>query len=150
MERCQKYDGDAGERKETVERREKRSPAIGGPALTWWLTPTEEQLRARYNPDLLKKSIEQREEREQEFDEFVTKLKEYSKSDNAGGRSLDRGQGRGGAETKGGASGGQGAAAGGRGAERGDEARGRPGVKVTSAGAAPSEGITTAPSGRED
>ncbi len=30
MERCQKYDGDAGERKETVERREKRSPA-----LTW-------------------------------------------------------------------------------------------------------------------
>ncbi|KAK4081466.1 hypothetical protein Purlil1_11644 [Purpureocillium lilacinum] len=55
--------------------------SIGGPALTWWLTPTEEQLRARYNPDLLKKSIEQREEREQEFDEFVTKLKEYSKSD---------------------------------------------------------------------
>ncbi|UNI24206.1 Assembly factor cbp4 [Purpureocillium takamizusanense] len=55
--------------------------SIGGPALTWWLTPTEEQLRARYNPDLLKRSIEQREEREQEFDEFVTKLKEYSRSD---------------------------------------------------------------------
>lgn len=45
------------------------------------LTPTEEELRAKYNPDLLKKSIEMREEREQEFDEFVTKLKEYSKSD---------------------------------------------------------------------
>ncbi|PHH87353.1 hypothetical protein CDD83_8989 [Cordyceps sp. RAO-2017] len=55
--------------------------SVGGPALTWWLTPTEEELRSRYNPDLRKKSIEQREEREQEFDEFVTRLKAYSKSD---------------------------------------------------------------------
>lgn len=45
------------------------------------MTPTEEELRSRYNPDLLKKSIEGRAEREREFDEFVTKLKEYSKSD---------------------------------------------------------------------
>ncbi|KZZ93280.1 CBP4 domain-containing protein [Moelleriella libera RCEF 2490] len=45
------------------------------------LTPTEEELRSRYNPDLLKKSIEGRAEREQEFDEFVTRLKEYSQSD---------------------------------------------------------------------
>ncbi|EFY93092.1 CBP4 domain-containing protein [Metarhizium acridum CQMa 102] len=45
------------------------------------LTPTEEELRAKYNPDLLKKSIETREERQQEFDDFVTRLKEYSKSD---------------------------------------------------------------------
>ncbi|POR32577.1 Cbp4 [Tolypocladium paradoxum] len=55
--------------------------SVGGPALTYWLTPTEEQLRSRYNPDLLKQSVEKREEREQEFDEFVTRLKEYSKSD---------------------------------------------------------------------
>ncbi|KND87376.1 Assembly factor cbp-4, partial [Tolypocladium ophioglossoides CBS 100239] len=55
--------------------------SVGGPALTYWLTPTEEELRSRYNPDLLKQSIEKREEREQEFDEFVTRLKEYSKSD---------------------------------------------------------------------
>lgn len=55
--------------------------SVGGPAFTYYLTPTEDELRARYNPDLRKKSIEQREEREQEFDEFVTRLKEYSKSD---------------------------------------------------------------------
>lgn len=55
--------------------------SIGGPLLTMRLTPTEEELRSRYNPDLLKKSIEGRAEREQEFDEFVTRLKEYSQSD---------------------------------------------------------------------
>jgi hypothetical protein len=46
-----------------------------------WLTPTEEELRSRYNPELRKKSLENREERQQEFDDFVTRLKEYSKSD---------------------------------------------------------------------
>jgi hypothetical protein len=45
------------------------------------LTPSEEQLRSRYNPDLQKRSLEGREEKEQEFDEFVTRLKAYSKSD---------------------------------------------------------------------
>lgn len=45
------------------------------------LTPSEEEIRSRYNPDLLKKSVEGREERQQEFDDFVTRLKEYSKSD---------------------------------------------------------------------
>ncbi|TFB03474.1 hypothetical protein CCMA1212_004699 [Trichoderma ghanense] len=55
--------------------------SIGGPALTFWLVPTEEELRSRYNPELLKRSLEGREERQQEFDQFVTRLKEYSKSD---------------------------------------------------------------------
>lgn len=55
--------------------------SVGGPALTYWVVPTEEELRSRYNPDLLKKSIEGRAEREAEFNDFVTKLKEYSKSD---------------------------------------------------------------------
>ncbi|ODA78595.1 hypothetical protein RJ55_05977 [Drechmeria coniospora] len=55
--------------------------SVGGPAFTYWLTPTEEQLRARYNPELLQRSIEGREEKEQEFDEFVTRLKAYAKSD---------------------------------------------------------------------
>lgn len=54
---------------------------MGGPAFTYYLTPSEDELRSRYNPELLRKSTEQREEREQEFDEFVTRLKEYSKSD---------------------------------------------------------------------
>ncbi|KAI1069820.1 hypothetical protein LB507_008456 [Fusarium sp. FIESC RH6] len=55
--------------------------AVGGPAFTMWLTPTEEELRSRYNPELRKKSLENREERQQDFDDFVTRLKEYSKSD---------------------------------------------------------------------
>lgn len=54
---------------------------VGGPAFTYYLTPTEEELFKKYNPDLQKKSLERRAERQQEFDDFVTKLKEYSKSD---------------------------------------------------------------------
>lgn len=48
---------------------------------TAWVSPTEEELRAKYNPDLRKRSLEQGEQRQQEFDDFVTKLKEWSKSD---------------------------------------------------------------------
>lgn len=55
--------------------------AVGGPAFTMWLTPTEEELRSKYNPELRKKSLENVEEKQQEFDDFVMKLKEYSKSD---------------------------------------------------------------------
>ncbi|KAI0019060.1 CBP4-domain-containing protein [Xylariomycetidae sp. FL0641] len=54
---------------------------VGGPAFVMWVQPTEEELFQRYNPDLQRKSLERRHEREQEFDDFVTKLKEYSKSD---------------------------------------------------------------------
>lgn len=54
---------------------------VGGPALTRWVQPTEEELFQRYNPELKKRSLERRAERQQEFDDFVTKLKEYSKSD---------------------------------------------------------------------
>lgn len=54
---------------------------VGGPALTYYLTPTEEELFKKYNPDLQRKSLERRAERQEEFDHFVTKLKEYSKSD---------------------------------------------------------------------
>lgn len=34
----------------------------------------------RYNPELQKRSLQDREKRQEEFDNFVTKLKEYSKS----------------------------------------------------------------------
>lgn len=54
---------------------------VGGPALTYYVTPTEEELFKRYNPELQKKSLERRTEKQEEFDYFVTKLKEYSKSD---------------------------------------------------------------------
>ncbi|GAB1311671.1 Assembly factor cbp4 [Madurella fahalii] len=54
---------------------------VGGPALTMWLTPTDEELFQKYNPELQKRSLERRYERQKEFDDFVSKLKEYSKSD---------------------------------------------------------------------
>ncbi|CAD6575522.1 MAG: assembly factor cbp4 [Alectoria sarmentosa] len=44
---------------------------VGGPALVYW----------KYNPELQKRSLENREQKQQDFDNFVNKLKEYSKSD---------------------------------------------------------------------
>lgn len=71
---------------------------IGGPALVYYVSPTEEELfkaraalpgifetttdaEQRYNPELQKRSLENREQKQQDFDSFVSKLKEYSKSD---------------------------------------------------------------------
>jgi hypothetical protein len=54
---------------------------IGGPALVYYVSPTEEELFLKYNPDLQKRSLENRAGKEQIFDDFVGKLKEYSKSD---------------------------------------------------------------------
>ncbi|KAI9852809.1 MAG: assembly factor cbp4 [Thelocarpon superellum] len=54
---------------------------IGGPALIYWVTPTEEELFKKYNPDLQKRSLANRQARQQDFDDFVGQLKEYSKSD---------------------------------------------------------------------
>ncbi|MCJ1297691.1 assembly factor cbp4 [Hypocenomyce scalaris] len=53
---------------------------IGGPALIYYVTPTEEELFKRYNPELQKRSLANRQERQQDFDNFVGKMKEYSKS----------------------------------------------------------------------
>ncbi|EFQ29573.1 assembly factor cbp-4 [Colletotrichum graminicola] len=54
---------------------------VGGPAFTMWVSPTEEELFKRYNPELQARSLANREKTQAEFDQFVTKLKEYSKSD---------------------------------------------------------------------
>lgn len=54
---------------------------VGGPALVEYIRPSDEELRKRYNPDLQKRSVEQGDRRAQEFDDYVTKLKEWSKSD---------------------------------------------------------------------
>lgn len=48
--------------------------------MVYYVSPTEEELFLKYNPDLQKKSLENRIGKQQEFDDFVTKLKEYSKS----------------------------------------------------------------------
>ena len=80
--------------------------SVGGPAALFYFQPTDEELfkvpdpsihpfqlaiqipsnyhsptNQKYNPDLQRKSLEGRQERQQDFDNFVTKLKEYSKSD---------------------------------------------------------------------
>lgn len=54
---------------------------VGGPAFVMWVSPTDEELVKKYNPDLQRRSREGRYERQKEFDDFVMKLKEYSKSD---------------------------------------------------------------------
>ncbi|KAF2689306.1 CBP4-domain-containing protein [Lentithecium fluviatile CBS 122367] len=54
---------------------------IGGPALVWYVTPTEEEIFKKYNPDLQKRALATRDQRQQEFDSFVMQLREASKSD---------------------------------------------------------------------
>ena len=54
--------------------------SIGGPALIYYVSPTEEEIFQKYNPELQKRSLENRLDRQREFDDFVGKLKEYSKS----------------------------------------------------------------------
>ncbi|KAG0644589.1 hypothetical protein HOY80DRAFT_1028452 [Tuber brumale] len=54
---------------------------IGGPALVYYVTPDPDELFKRYNPELQKKTLEMRGEREKRYGEFMEKLREYSKSD---------------------------------------------------------------------
>lgn len=55
--------------------------AVGGPALCYYVSPTEAELFLKYNPELQKRSLENRYQKQQDFDDFVGRLKEYSKSD---------------------------------------------------------------------
>jgi len=55
--------------------------AVGGPILMYYVTPTEGELFNRFNPDLQRRNLENRDRRQREYDDFVGKLKEYSKSD---------------------------------------------------------------------
>ena len=54
---------------------------IGGPALIYYVTPTEEELFLKYNPELQRRSLERRQEKQEEFDHFVSNLKKYSGTD---------------------------------------------------------------------
>ncbi|KAI5288597.1 assembly factor cbp4 [Ascosphaera acerosa] len=54
---------------------------IGGPALVQYVRPTEEELFQKFNPDLQKRNLELREQRQKDFDDFVAQLKEHSKTD---------------------------------------------------------------------
>ncbi|KAJ5825350.1 hypothetical protein N7474_002488 [Penicillium riverlandense] len=55
--------------------------SVGGPLFVQSIRPSDEELVKRYNPDLQKRSAEQGSQRAQEFDDYVNKLKEWSKSD---------------------------------------------------------------------
>lgn len=55
--------------------------SVGGPALVQYIRPSDEELVKRYNPELQKRSAEQGQRKAQEFDDYVSKLKEWSKSD---------------------------------------------------------------------
>ena len=46
-----------------------------------YVSPSEEELFKRYNPDLQRRSLENREERQQAYDDYVTRLKQAAKSD---------------------------------------------------------------------
>ncbi|KAF7845862.1 hypothetical protein BT93_L0284 [Corymbia citriodora subsp. variegata] len=54
---------------------------IGGPALIYYVTPSEEELFLRYNPELQRRSLENRKEKQENFNEWVSNLKRHSKSD---------------------------------------------------------------------
>ncbi|KAI9787896.1 MAG: assembly factor cbp4 [Peltula sp. TS41687] len=54
---------------------------VGGPALVMYVTPSEEELFKRFNPDLQRRNLEKREERQRTHQDYLDKLREYSKSD---------------------------------------------------------------------
>lgn len=54
---------------------------IGGPMLINYVMPSEEELFKKYNPDLQRRSLEGRDQRLKEANEFIDKLKEMGKSD---------------------------------------------------------------------
>lgn len=78
LQHC-KYTQDASANQ--VELRSGAGIAVGGPAFVMYISPTEEELFKRYNPDLQKRALESRYERQKEYDDFVTELKKSAKSD---------------------------------------------------------------------
>ncbi|KAK5944914.1 Assembly factor cbp4 [Knufia obscura] len=55
--------------------------SIGGPLIMYYVTPSEGELFKRFNPDLQKRNLEMRPERERNYKDFAAKMIEYSKSD---------------------------------------------------------------------
>ena len=47
----------------------------------YYVTPAEGELFNRFSPELQKRNLENRPRRQAEYEDFVGKLKEYSKSD---------------------------------------------------------------------
>lgn len=55
--------------------------SIGGPAIMYYVTPSEGELFKRFSPELQKRNLDMRDTRQKNYEEFVSQLKEYSKSD---------------------------------------------------------------------
>ena len=47
----------------------------------YYVVPAEGELFKRFSPELQKHNLENRERRQRDYEDFVSKLKEYSKSD---------------------------------------------------------------------
>ena len=47
----------------------------------YYVTPAEGELFKRFSPELQKHNLENRDRRQRDYEDFVSKLKEYSKSD---------------------------------------------------------------------
>jgi CBP4 len=47
----------------------------------YYVTPAEGELFKRFSPELQQHNLENRERRQRDYEDFVSKLKEYSKSD---------------------------------------------------------------------
>ncbi|KAH8717061.1 hypothetical protein GQ44DRAFT_712804 [Phaeosphaeriaceae sp. PMI808] len=54
---------------------------VAGPALVYYVSPTEEEIFKRYSPQLQKEALARREQTQQDFDNFTRQLKEAAKSD---------------------------------------------------------------------
>lgn len=55
--------------------------AVGGPLFVQSIRPSDEELFSRYSPEIKKAALENRDRQEKEYNEYVNKLKEWSKSD---------------------------------------------------------------------
>lgn len=54
---------------------------VGGPALVQYLRPTDQELFDRFSTDIQQRSLDEGPRRAQEFDDYVKRLKGWSKSD---------------------------------------------------------------------
>lgn len=55
--------------------------SVGGPLGMYYLTPDPDALFQRFSPELQKYNLENRERRKAEYEDFRSKMIEYSKSD---------------------------------------------------------------------
>lgn len=55
--------------------------SVGGPLCMYYLTPDPDALFKRFSPELQKQNLENRDRRKAEYEDFRSKMIEYSKSD---------------------------------------------------------------------